>query len=99
MTTKTPTKRREDPGVAEVFSDLVGSTYYSHGVARLEFLVERHEDAGPGKKPRAKDVVVARVALTTNALADLHRDITALLNGLIEQGHLKLDHSKEGKPN
>src|ERR1700760_1565899 len=90
------------PEISETFVDSLARSWCdaSHNV-RMEFVVNRLDDAKPGSPPTGKAVTACRLAMPLAAALDLHAKLGAMINMLQQQNVIRpiTQPSTSGRPN
>jgi hypothetical protein len=82
---------KDDLNVREIFADGLHLITVEGTIAKITLTVSRPDDPKPGQKgpPRGYKVPVARLALTTPALAHLFNQVSQIMHILEAQGLVK----------
>ncbi len=87
--------------ISETYADLLGRLSTDGITARLEFLVNRMDDAQPGAVPTGKAVTACRVIMPLAGMLDMAAKLQAIIGQLQAHGTLRQVHVPEGpqRPN
>jgi hypothetical protein len=77
------------PDVGETFADSVARVAFDGATLRLEFAVNRLDDARPPAQQTGRAVTACRLVLPANGMLDLYSRLSTLMNALQTQGVLK----------
>src|SRR4051794_512908 len=89
------------PDLLETYADLLGRLLCDGATVRMEFVINRLDDARPNTPPTGKTLPAARVVIPVHALPETIRRLQALMAQLQAGGVLRPIHQPEGaqKPN
>ena len=86
---KTQFRYQDVPELRETFADSIGQWHFDGGTLRVEFLVNRFDDAKAGETRTARKVPVSRLVLSAAGTVELLNECRRIAAALEKVGMLK----------
>jgi hypothetical protein len=89
------------PEISETFADSLHRIWFDALQVRMEFVVNRFDDAQPGMAPTGKAMTACRLVMSLPGMIDMHEKLSAIISTLQAQNILRTvtQPPTSGRPN